>query len=181
VNRGRRLLHAVERPVLERLTRLEQRPAVREPMLLATRLADGWGLVILIPVALLVGGRERGVRAIAMGALCALVTAIVGQSIKALVRRHRPSGYALERPIGAPDLHAFPSGHTAQAFSMVVVLGWLWLPLAFVALPIAACVGLSRMVFGLHYPSDVLAGAVLGTGLALGVVAAGTSLGWWMS
>jgi undecaprenyl-diphosphatase len=177
VNRGRRLLHAVERPILEALTHLEHRPLVRWPMLLATRLADGWALVVLVPVALLVGGLARGPVAIALGLLSAILTGVAAQSIKALVGRNRPTGYDVDRPIGAPDKHAFPSGHTAQAFSMVVVLGWLSPALALAAFPVAVCVGLSRMVFGLHYPSDVVAGAVLGAGVALGVVSAAEAVG----
>src|SRR5690606_27432241 len=64
------------------------------------------------------------------------------------------------------DEFSFPSGHTlhAVAFSLVAVahvplLAWL-------LLPFTACVAVSRVVLGLHYPSDVLAATVIGSALA---------------
>ena len=67
---------------------------------------------------------------------------------------------------------SFPSGHTTTAFAAAVILA-LWYPRwAGVWLSMAALVGLSRVMLGSHFPSDVLAGALLGTGLALAVHAA---------
>ncbi len=59
--------------------------------------------------------------------------------------------------------HSFPSGHTTAIFSVVTPY-CLYIPqLALVLIPMGLCVGLSRVYLGLHYPSDVLAGAILGT------------------
>ncbi|PMB02752.1 phosphatase PAP2 family protein [Fischerella thermalis CCMEE 5273] len=59
--------------------------------------------------------------------------------------------------------YSFPSGHTTAAFS----IGMIWMLnapiLAFVLLPLACAVGLSRMYLGLHYPTDVAVGAWLGS------------------
>jgi undecaprenyl-diphosphatase len=67
--------------------------------------------------------------------------------------------------------HSFPSGHTTAIFSIAVPLAvnnpWSG---AF-ALPIAAIVGISRIYLGLHYPSDCLVGAFIGTTSALTIVA----------
>jgi undecaprenyl-diphosphatase len=64
---------------------------------------------------------------------------------------------------------SFPSGHATTAFATAVVLA-AWYPrqaVGFVGL--AALVGLSRILLGAHFPSDVLAGALLGSGVALAV------------
>jgi undecaprenyl-diphosphatase len=89
--------------------------------------------------------------------------------IKLVVRRRRPEGEwgAIYRNT---DPHSFPSGHAARAI-LLAVLAVAWGPwwLAAVLLPWAPLVALSRVAMGLHYLSDVVAGAVLG--LAAGGVA----------
>ena len=137
---------------------------VRLGALVATRLADGWGLGIVIPMALAFG-RARGVAAVGVGVISAVTLAILVQSLKAVVKRARPTGLHVERAITAPDLHAFPSGHTAQAFGMVVLTWWVAPWMGILAIPGALAVAASRMVFGLHYPSDVAVGALLGAGI----------------
>ena len=67
----------------------------------------------------------------------------------------------------ALDQFSFPSGHTLHAVSFATVLvhyfpGW-WV----VAVPFAALVGLSRLILGLHYPTDVLIGGLIGYLLAV--------------
>ena len=151
-----------------RMAGLDQRGALRTWMLGATRVADGWGLFLIIPVALLWGARGF---AVVMTGIVALVTlAIIVQSIKAIFRRARPSGLDIEDPIGAPDKHAFPSGHTSQAFGLTMLAFWLNPWLGLVILPVAVAVAFSRMFFGLHYPTDVLVGAVLGCVITLAVI-----------
>lgn len=118
----------------------------------------------------IVGGR-RGRRAAASG-LVALGTtsAMVNAVVKLVGRRPRPDRVAaevpLERQVRMPHSHSFPSGHTAAAFAFASGVGRV-MPLA--ALPLdllAAVVGYSRVHTGVHYPSDVLAGALLGAVIA---------------
>lgn len=67
--------------------------------------------------------------------------------------------------------HSFPSGHTTAIFSVVVPLMIANPALSWGLLPIAFIVALSRMYLGLHYPSDCLAGALIGTSAAVCAVA----------
>ncbi|GGH13749.1 phosphatase PAP2 family protein [Paenibacillus segetis] len=67
--------------------------------------------------------------------------------------------------------HSFPSGHTTAIFSVTMPFIAAQPALILVLGPIALLVGLSRIYLGLHYPSDVLAGLIIGTSVALGTVA----------
>ncbi|WP_237690829.1 phosphatase PAP2 family protein [Paenibacillus caui] len=67
--------------------------------------------------------------------------------------------------------HSFPSGHTTAIFSVTVPFMILQPLLILPLLPVALTVALSRIYLGLHYPSDVLAGGIIGTIAAFGTVA----------
>lgn len=104
----------------------------------------------------------------------ALVSVI---GIKLLVRRQRPYA-ALPEIISrsgeherAPQRFSFPSGHSATAFALAVSWSMRY-PDWYVVAPSllwASSVGLSRVWLGVHYPSDVLVGALLGSGIAFGI------------
>lgn len=65
------------------------------------------------------------------------------------------------------DRYSFPSGHTMHATCLTILFTQIEPIMLWVTLPFALLVAASRVVLGLHYPSDVLAGAVLGATLAL--------------
>jgi undecaprenyl-diphosphatase len=86
--------------------------------------------------------------------------------LKNLIRRPRPADAveSLSAFIRPSDRFSFPSGHTAAAFVFAATVAAcfpLWAPLALV---LAAAIGLSRVLLGVHFPSDIVAGAVLGVG-----------------
>jgi undecaprenyl-diphosphatase len=89
---------------------------------------------------------------------------VLADLLKALVHRHRP----YEHQIGPSErTHSFPSGHASTAFAGATMLGF-YLPRWRVPLyGLAVLIALSRLYNGVHYPTDVLAGALLGTATAL--------------
>ena len=72
-----------------------------------------------------------------------------------------------ERPL---DHFSFPSGHTLHAVMVTTVLGWVQPILLILMLPFTVLVALSRMVLGLHYPSDVVIGALIGAVVAIAII-----------
>ena len=99
-----------------------------------------------------------------------LVTAVVVLAVKFTVRRRRPEGKWGD-VYRKTDPHAFPSGHAARAFVLAVMAFWLgpsWL--GWILMIWAPMVTLARVAMGVHYLSDVLAGALCGVLLAWGLV-----------
>ena len=98
-------------------------------------------------------------------------TATVAETyiLKYAVNRDRPYVTHTDlRPLGNESSRSFPSGHTSSAFSTAMSLSLIY-PKWYVAIPAfawASATGYSRMYLGVHYPTDVFAGAVLGAGTA---------------
>lgn len=98
-------------------------------------------------------------------ALSVVVTSIV----KFAVRRRRPAGDwgAIYRKT---DPHSFPSGHASRTITMTIVVIAGQLPLIGAALLLwSLLVGMSRIILGVHYLYDVLAGYLLGLGIGAGM------------
>ena len=85
--------------------------------------------------------------------------------IKNIVRRERPflSIEELSALVAHPKSYSFPSGHTASAFSAMTSLFFTKKKYAPIGLIFAFLMGFSRIYVGVHYPSDVLVGAIVGT------------------
>ncbi|MET9324180.1 phosphatase PAP2 family protein [Streptomyces sp. NPDC003038] len=131
-----------------------------------------WWAAAFLMVA---GGGWRGRRAAAAGVAGMAVAQLLSNGVaKQLVERRRPPqewiphGDVEERP----DSSSFPSGHTAAAvaFTAAVAPTWPWAGAA-CAVP-TALVAIERVHSGAHYPSDVVAGAVIGAAAAALVRAA---------
>jgi undecaprenyl-diphosphatase len=149
------------------MRRINRWPAprwIRVWMLAATLGGDGWLWYIMSAVILLFGGAPRFAAVGAEGAAIA-TGMIVFLATKRLTGRKRPC--AIEPHCWAtllpPDQFSFPSGHTITAFSAAVSLGMFY-PHLFVGLLFCAfSIALSRILLGMHFLSDVLAGAVFGS------------------
>ncbi|MGB3917303.1 MAG: phosphatase PAP2 family protein [Thiothrix litoralis] len=103
-------------------------------------------------------------------ALVGLAALLVYKWLKSSTERVRPYSHSdnILQNVAALDQFSFPSGHTLHA------VGFSWVLLSYypawfvLVVPFTILVALSRVVLGLHYPSDVLMGAFLGAGLAQG-------------
>jgi membrane-associated phospholipid phosphatase len=146
-------------------------PALDRAMARLSHAADYSRLSLAAAAVLAAAGGRRGRRAAAMGLASIGVTAsAVNAAMKPLGRRRRPDRAAREVPIARhvrmPSSTSFPSGHSAAAFAFATGVGAVLPPAAIPLRGLAALVAYSRVHTGVHYPGDVVAGALIGTTLA---------------
>ena len=144
-----------------------QRRVVQHTFVAASRLGDGIFWYALIAVLPLIYG-QSAVQVSARMAAAGALGVVIYKGLKSTLVRQRPCirHAAIRRATAPLDLYSFPSGHTLHAVSFSTIAVWSFVELAWLLVPVAVLVALSRVVLGLHYPSDVLAGAALGFGLA---------------
>jgi membrane-associated phospholipid phosphatase len=98
-----------------------------------------------------------------------LVSGILSVGLKYAIIRERPfDTYPFITAVTPAGTPSFPSGHTTHAFALATTVGLVY-PRWYVVVPSyvwAGAVGYTRMALGVHYPSDVLAGALIGSGSA---------------
>jgi undecaprenyl-diphosphatase len=143
-------------------------PGVLPLMRIASRLGDGllWYLM-LIALPLLYG--SAAIRLVLIMAATGLAGLLIYRRLKATLVRERPfirhPGITLAMP--PLDRYSFPSGHTLHAVCYSSQAVAHFPELAWLLVPAASLIALSRVVLGLHYPTDVCAGAAIGALLAL--------------
>ena len=139
-------------------------PLITKIMKAASKLGDAGFVWILLTGVLLMIPKTRKVGILVSVALL-LDVLTCNVILKPLIARTRPYDVnkAVELLIRAPRDYSFPSGHTAASFAAAAAL---WFAdkkkLAIPALVLAVLIAFSRMYFYVHYPTDVLGGAILG-------------------
>jgi undecaprenyl-diphosphatase len=169
---ARSLLSFIEtrdRRLMRRVNRWRAPRWVRYGSLFATRLGDGWLWYALAPLILVFGGDLR-YRALATASFAALTGILLFKAVKHTSHRRRPCDQEPHcwATILPPDQFSFPSGHTITAFAIALSLGHLYPQMEPALLLTAACIGVSRVLLGMHFLSDVLAGAIFGAGVGYG-------------
>lgn len=145
---------------------------VRSVFRLASRLGDGVFWYTLM-VALLLSYQMAAVPAVLHMLAVGLLSTVIYKLIKGKTLRPRPYNvYPAIVCVGkALDQFSFPSGHTMHAVAFSIVAIAYFPALFWLVVPFAMLVALSRPILGLHYPTDVIAGAALGAALAFGSLA----------
>lgn len=140
---------------------------LRRYFAIVSRLGDGAFWYALM-AALVVFDGWRGLAASAHLAATGVVALALYKLLKRWTRRPRPfaSDSRIHAWVAPLDEFSFPSGHTLHAVAFSIVALAHYPMLAGLLIPFAASVAVSRVVLGLHYPSDVLAALGIGTGLA---------------
>ncbi len=152
--------------VMRRANNWEAPRWVRAYVIGATRGGDGW-LWYAMGLAILLFGGELRFEALGAAGTASILSILLFQWLKRLTGRRRPCHiephcWATLLP---PDQFSFPSGHTMTAFAVAVPLSLFYPSLTIGLLFCALSIAMSRILLGMHFLSDVVAGALIGTGL----------------
>jgi decaprenylphosphoryl-5-phosphoribose phosphatase len=168
-------LDRAEAPIVETLQ--VRRTAPLDPLF--ESLSSPWLRLLLLAAGVGVATYvRRSWRPAAATTVAVVIAAALAALAKQLVHRPRPplTDHAIHALGRLPSSSSFPSSHAATAFAAAVVLATVLATLRNLALATAAAVAFSRLWLGVHYPTDVIAGALIGTVAALATLRAVESL-----
>ena len=157
----------LEGGICQRINSLSRRAWIRRLFTFVSKAGDGSAWFVFGGVILLIDGSAA---LPAMGRM--LITAAAGIAVYKLLKnrlvRERPfiSHGNIECATAPLDRYSFPSGHTLHAVSFAIMLTHYLPALGWIVIPFAVLVAASRTILGLHYPSDVIVGALIGALLA---------------
>jgi undecaprenyl-diphosphatase len=150
---------------------VEHRVDWLDPIFVGLSIAGSWAAVWLA-IALVLAVVWRRPNVLLVVATTALATNLVTSVIKHAVGRERPPTIVLdpEPLMEVPTTSSFPSGHASMSFACAYALSRLAPRLTPFLYVLAALIAFSRIYVGVHYPLDVLAGALLGTVVAIALL-----------
>jgi len=168
--RARATLSQPDFRLMRRLNRWRAPRWFRWWMLLATRAGDGW-LWGLIGIAVLCSATPARFHALEAASAAVTACIVIFHKVKRIFCRTRPRDIEPHcwAQIMTRDRFSFPSGHSTTAFAVALSLGSFYPEIMPLLLVLAANVAISRIVVGMHFLSDVLAGSAMGA--LLGYVA----------
>ena len=161
-------LHNLDTNILMMIQDNIRNPVLTPIFKFITILGNG-GLIWILLIAIMICFKKT--RMLGVLSLLSLILSFIinNMLLKNLVGRIRPFNMIpnLHALITQPTDFSFPSGHTASSFSVAgTIFLYGYRKYGIMALILATAIGFSRLYLGVHYPSDVLFGAVLGFGLS---------------
>jgi undecaprenyl-diphosphatase len=169
----------MDRALFTLINTVHQHPVLDVLMLFVT---NKWNFILptgLIALYLLTKGGRRG----RLIVLCAVVLVLCADggatALRNLFQRVRPCQalHEVRLLVGCSESFSFPSNHATNSFALAAFFAVHYRRLAVPLFVLAATVGYSRIYVGVHYPADVLAGAVLGTVVGLAAAVGSRALG----
>jgi undecaprenyl-diphosphatase len=159
-------LQAADLEIVRILSRTARSRAPRLCAIAISKLGNGW-FYLFLAAALFVRFGWRGYRVILLAAVNAAVVHFLYPRLKRRYRRPRPFKVdpELSSLLATLDEHSFPSGHAMTLTAVLTPIAMLWPAMAVSGALMVSCLAWSRVATAHHYPSDVIAGAILGLGL----------------
>lgn len=161
------IINTVDRGFIEFIQSNLHNDIMNNIMIFITRIGDAGLIWILIAIALLINKKYRKVGFMVLFAL--VLGSILGEGIiKNIIQRDRPfvSMEGIDMLIKAPTSYSFPSGHTTSSFAAAGVLASSFKKESIYIFALASLIACSRIYLGVHFPTDIVAGIILGLSCA---------------